>query len=236
MHPIIERDTMQARVAELRRQAERDRIARAASRTPHTRREKLRARGVAAIAATLTVIAVPLVLAQGASAEPVPPGDFTCGVTVFTACNQTAHFSTPSGTSAPLVGEPSPGFTGCPAWVAVDAPVIQGTGNGIEHAIFTDAGVGSFTSTFTGPVTVVAWTVDSSGNLVAPDPSVPPFTGQLTFWFGGSFNHGNFVNHDTIHFSGTAADGSTFTIHEIDHLSTSASAAAAPNSYSIGFC
>jgi len=40
MHPIIERDTMQARVAELRRQAERDRIARAASRTPHTRREK----------------------------------------------------------------------------------------------------------------------------------------------------------------------------------------------------
>ena len=42
MHPIIERDTMQARVAELRRQAERDRIARAASRTPHTRREKRR--------------------------------------------------------------------------------------------------------------------------------------------------------------------------------------------------
>ena len=114
--------------------------------------------------------------------------------------------------------------------------MIQGTGNGIEHAVFTDAGVGSFTSTFTGTVTAEAWTVDSSGNLVAPDPSVPPFTGQLTFWFGGSFNHGNFVNHDTIHFSGTAADGSTFSIHEVDHLSTSASAAAAPNSFSIGFC
>ena len=175
-------------------------------------------------------------LAPGADAASVPPQDFTCGVTVFTACNQTAHFSTPSGTSAPLVGEPSPGFTGCPAWVAVDAPVIQGTGNGIEHAVFTGAGVGSFTSTFTGTVTAEAWTVDSSGNLVAPDPSVPPFTGHLTFGFGGSFNQSNFVNHDTIHFSGTAADGSTFTIHEIDHLSTSASAAAAPNSFSIGFC
>jgi hypothetical protein len=42
MHPIIERDTMQARVAELHRQAQRDRIARAASRTPQTRREKRR--------------------------------------------------------------------------------------------------------------------------------------------------------------------------------------------------
>jgi hypothetical protein len=40
MHPIIERDVMQARVAELHRRAERDRTARTASRTPHTRREK----------------------------------------------------------------------------------------------------------------------------------------------------------------------------------------------------
>lgn len=42
MHPIIERDVMQARVADLHRQAERDRIARAASRTPRTRQEKRR--------------------------------------------------------------------------------------------------------------------------------------------------------------------------------------------------
>jgi hypothetical protein len=39
MHPIIERDTMHARVAALHRQAERDRIARAASRIAHTQRE-----------------------------------------------------------------------------------------------------------------------------------------------------------------------------------------------------
>jgi hypothetical protein len=188
------------------------------------------------VAAALTVIAVPLMLAQGAGAAPVPPGDFTCGVTVFTACNQTAHFSTPSGTAAPEVGTPSPQATGCPAWVAVDAVVIQGTGNGVEHSIVNNAGDGWFTSTFAGTVTVVAYTADSTGNPVAPDPSVPPFTGHLQQWFGGSFNHSNFVDHDTINFSGTAADGSTFGIHLVDHLSTSAVVTAAPNSFDIGHC
>jgi len=188
------------------------------------------------VAAALTVIAVPLVLAQGAGAAPVPPGDFTCGVTVFTACNQTAHFSTPSGTSAPEVGAPSPQATGCPAFVAVDAPVIQGTGNGIEHAIINNAGDGWFTSTFTGTVTIVAWTVDSAGNLVAPDPSVPVQTGHLTQWFGGSFNHSNFVVHDTINFTGTEADGTPFSFHAVDHLSTTPNVAAAPNSFNIAHC
>jgi hypothetical protein len=237
MHTIIEHDMMQARVADLHRQADRDRTARAASLTPHTRREKrthgrapartavdarrvltslsalippsrmpgaghswwpgqrggvvMRRLGVRApwgiaVAAALMVIVIPLVLAQGAGAAPVPPDDFTCGVTVFTACNQTGHFDTPSGTSAPVVGEPNPQAIGCPAFVAVDAPVIQGTGNGIEHAIINNDGDGWFTSTFAGTVTVVSWTVDSAGNLVAPDPSVPIFAGHLQFWFGAA--------------------------------------------------
>jgi hypothetical protein len=286
MHPIIERDTTQARVADPHRQAERGPMGRAASLTPHTRREKrgpsrapartavlarrvltslralipssmtpalatsrgqakeevvmrrlgVRARWGIAVAAALMVIAIPLALAQGAGAAPVPPGDFTCGVTVFTACNQTAHFDTPSGTSAPVVGEPNPQAIGCPAFVTVDAPVIQGTGNGIEHAIINNNGDGWFTSTFAGTVTVVSWTVDSAGNLVAPDPSVPVFTGHLQFWFGGSVNNKNFVNHDTINFTGTAADGSTFGIHEVDHLSTSAVVTAAPSGFSITHC
>jgi hypothetical protein len=42
MHPIIERDTMQARVTDLHRKAERDRIARAVSAARHDRREKRR--------------------------------------------------------------------------------------------------------------------------------------------------------------------------------------------------
>ena len=197
---------------------------------------RLRARWGTAVTAALTAILMLLLLAQRAGAAPVPPDDFTCGVTVFTACNQTAHFSTPSGTSAPVVGEPNPQAIGCPAFVAVDAPVIQGTGNGIEHAIINNAGDGWFTSTFTGTVTAEAWTVDSAGNLVAPDPSVPIFTGHLTTWFGGSFNRSNFVVHDTITFTGTAADGSTFSIHQVDHLSTTPNVAAAPNSFSITRC
>ena len=197
---------------------------------------RFKARWVMAAGAALTVIGVPLAMAQATGAAPVPPQDFTCGVTVFTACNQTAHFSTPSGTSAPAVGAPSPQATGCPAFVAVDAPVIQGTGNGIEHSTVNNAGDGWFTSTFSGTVTIVAWTVDSSGNLVAPDPSVPPFTGHLENWFGGSFNRSNFVVHDTINFSGTAADGSMFSFHQVDHLSTTPNVAAAPNSFSIASC
>src|SRR5258708_19267247 len=88
-----------------------------------------------AVAAALAVIAVPLTLAQGAGAAPVPPGDFTCGVTVFTPCNQTAHFSTPSGTSAPEVGAPAPQATGCPAFVPVHPPVTQGPPHALPHAI-----------------------------------------------------------------------------------------------------
>jgi hypothetical protein len=42
MHPIIERDVMHARVADLHRRAERDRIVRAASRTLRARQEKRR--------------------------------------------------------------------------------------------------------------------------------------------------------------------------------------------------
>src|SRR5260370_12150580 len=100
---------------------------------------RLRARWGTVVAAALTVIAVPLVLAQGAGAAPVPPGDFTCGVTVFTACNQTAHFSTPSGTSAPAVGAPSPQATGCPAFVAGDPPPDPRTRQRIEHTLLKQA-------------------------------------------------------------------------------------------------
>src|SRR5215469_17847163 len=184
---------------------------------------RLRGR-LAAAAAAAALAVVPLAITQAASAAPVSPQDFTCGVTVFTACNQTAHFSTPSGTPAPEVGAPSPQATGCPAWVAVDAAVIQGNGNGIEHAIINNNLDGWFTSTFEGTVTVVPYTVDSFGIPVAPDPSVPAYTGHLQTWFGGSFNNKNFVDHDTVNFSGTGTDGSTLGIHLVDHLSVSAAA------------
>jgi hypothetical protein len=65
---------------------------------------------------------------------------------------------------------------------------------------------------------------------------VPVYTGHLQTWFGGSFNNRNFVNHDTINFTGTGDDGSSFAIHLVDHLSTSAVVTSAPTSFDIGHC
>jgi hypothetical protein len=170
-----------------------------------------------------------------ASAAPTSPSDFTCGITVFTACNQTAHFSQPGG-DGPAVGSPNPAAVNCPAFVQNDAAVISGTGNGIEHSIVNNAGDGWFTSTFTGDVTIVPFTVDSMGNPIAPDPSAPTFTGHLTEWFGGSFNNRNFVNHDTTTFHGTGSDGSTLTLHFVNHESIAASVSATPHTFSIANC
>jgi len=44
------------------------------------------------------------------------------------------------------------------------------------------------------------------------------------------------INHDTVNFTGTAADGSAFSIHLVDHLSTTPKVTAAPNSFSIAHC
>jgi hypothetical protein len=171
-----------------------------------------------------------------ASAAPVPPSAFTCGVTDFSPCNQTAHFSDPSGGNGPEVGTPSPQATGCPAWITTDAPVITGTGNGVEHSIINNNGDAWFTSTFTGTVQVVPYLVDGQGNPVGPDPNAPAYLGHLTQWFGGSFNNRNFVNHDTISFTGTGSDGSKISFHAVDHMSVSASAQPAPNTFNIAHC
>ena len=182
------------------------------------------------------LLAGALATGGAATAAPVPPSAFTCGVTNFTQpCNQTAHFSDPTGGNGPAVGQPSPQATGCPTWIATDAPVITGTGNGVEHSIINNNGDGWFTSTFTGTVTVVPSIVDGSGMLV-PDPNAPTYVGHFTQWFGGSFNNKNFVNHDTISFTGTGSDGSTISFHQVDHMSTSATAQAAPNTFSIAHC
>ena len=190
---------------------------------------RILARRIAAAAAALAVIAVPLVTAQAASAAPVPPSDFTCGVTVFTPCNQTAHFSHMSAVGAPLTSASA----SCPAFVATDFVTIVGTGNGIEHSIINNAGDGWFTSTFTGQVTLTAFT---DATLTVPDPSVPQFTGMLTDWFGGSFNRSNSVFHDTIHFSGTAADGTTLSILDVSHVNTTPVTVGPPHSFEITTC
>jgi hypothetical protein len=185
------------------------------------------ARRVAAGAA-LTMIAIPVIGTQGASAGTVPPSQFTCGITVFTPCNQTAHFTTVNQTGTPFANAPS-----CPAFVTTDFVTLIGTGNGVEHSIINNAGDGWFTSTFTGTVTITAF-IDAG--LTTPDPNVLPFTGKLTTWFGGSFNKNNQVFHSTFHFSGTAADGTTFTILDVFHANTTPNTLGPPHFFEITTC
>ena len=182
-----------------------------------------------AVVVVLTVFGVLMLAAQGAGAAPVPPSDFTCGVTVFDApCNQTAHFSDMFQVGTPFSSAPS-----CPVFVTTDFVTIVGTGNGIEHSIINKALDGWFTSTFTGTVTLTAYL---DPGLTTRDLSVLPFTGRLTDWFGGSFNKNNFVFHSTFHFSGTAADGTTFRILDVSHTNTTASNPFVPHSFEITTC
>jgi hypothetical protein len=182
------------------------------------------------VPAVLGVLAALLVV-SGAAAAPVPPSDFTCGVTVFTQCNQTAHFSKLNDELTP----PSPsGATNCPSFVLTDYGTIVGTGNGIEHSIINNAGDGWFTSTFTGTVTITPFL---DVGLTTPDPNVLPFTGRLTEWFGGSFNRNNVVFHSTFHFSGIDANGNTLRVLDVSHTNTTGAAPfGPPNSFEILNC
>jgi hypothetical protein len=148
---------------------------------------------------------------------------------VFTPCNQTAHFTALNEVGTPFANA-SPS---CPAFVTTDFVTLIGTGNGVEHSIINNAGDGWFTSTFTGTVTITAF---KDAGLTTPDPNVLPFTGKITEWFGGSFNKNNQVFHDTFHFSGTAANGTTFTILDVSHVNTTPNTLGPPHSFQITTC
>jgi hypothetical protein len=177
------------------------------------------------------LVAVSLVSVGAASARPVPPDQFACGVTVFTQCNQSAHFSTMSGELTP----PAPTrASNCPAFVLTDFGALQATGNGVEHSIVNKAGDGWFTTTFTGTATISPFL---DPGLTTPDPNVLPFTGHLTEWFGGSFNRNNFVNHSTFHFHGTDANGDSLTVPDISHFNiNAANPFGPPNGFEITHC
>ena len=171
-----------------------------------------------------------------AGAAPVSPADFTCGNIEGVTCNQTAHFDTPDPMGGIQFGQPNPGVeTNCPSYVLYDAPAVTGTGNGVEHAVVNNIGYW-FTSTFTGTVTVVYYTVDSLGNPIAPDPSVPTSTGHITESFGVSANNKNFVQHDIINFTGTHPNGTPVSFHALDHTSLPAAPGKVPNDFHIASC
>jgi hypothetical protein len=82
------------------------------------------------------------------------------------------------------------------------------TYNEVEHTtVFAD---GREHDTFTQTGTFVAEPVD--------DPTLPSYTGKFTVW--GGFNaNGKVVNGTfTFNIHGTGSDGSTFSVHNVDHF------------------
>lgn len=168
--------------------------------------------------AAVVALAAPLALMQPAGAETAP--ELACGSTQPGPCQETAHFSDINDMETP-----APPGGGCPAFLSTDFFTFVATGNGVEHINVNKAQDGWFTTTFTGSVTITAYlngTVDEDGNATSvsdPDPNVPPLTGRITEWFGGSFNKQNSVFHGTINITGAYPDGTTLGVHFVTHQS-----------------
>lgn len=188
------------------------------------------AAGARVIALAFTVAAFGLLgVAAPASADNAPP--LACGNTQPGPCSETAHFTNEQQFVAPVTTPTSP--TNCPSWVLTDIPLLNFTGNGVEHTTVNNAQDAWFTSTFAGTGTVTFYppsslaniVTDNQGNIVSADivgPADAVLTGHLTNWFGGSFNNKSVVLHDTINFIGTGQNGAPMNLHAVDHTSWNA--------------
>ena len=148
-------------------------------------------------------------------------------------CNQTAHFSSVSEQLTPLT--PS-GATNCSAFVTTDFASLVATGSGIEQSIIYNAGDGWFTSTFTGTGTATI-TPYLDPDLTISDSNVLPITGQLTEWFGGSFNRSNTVLQHLPLLGHRREREHTLRVLGVSHANTTAAAPLAPpHSFEITSC
>jgi len=93
--------------------------------------------------------------------------------------------------------------------------------NSMSHVNVNGAGDIWVTQTQTGSVSAIPL-----------DPTLPSYYGHITVWFGASMNQSSFVFHDTFNATLTGTDGSTITLHMVDHVSMSASGIL--NSFSLG--
>jgi hypothetical protein len=75
-------------------------------------------------------------------------------------------------------------------------------------------------------------TLTGSATAIPTDPLQPSYFGHITIWFGASLNKNNLVFHDTLNATLTGTDGSTISLHMVDHMNTSASGMV--NSFSLG--
>jgi hypothetical protein len=93
--------------------------------------------------------------------------------------------------------------------------------NEVFHVNVNGAGDIWLTQTLTGSVSAIPL-----------DPTQPSYYGHITVWFGASMNKANFVFHDTFNATLTGTDGSTITLHLVDHVSANANGIV--NSFSLG--
>lgn len=103
----------------------------------------------------------------------------------------------------------------------VDGVLTEDLTNQVLHTTVNKAGDIWVTSTQTGTV-----------SFVPTDHTQPTYVGHLTDWFGLSLNKSNAVIHGTANATLTGTDGTTITLHLVQH--TSFSATGVVNSFTIG--
>jgi len=125
--------------------------------------------------------------------------------------------------------------TGSPAlpdgcWMPSTDALMSTFGNAVMHSTVNKANDFWFTSTYTGDAAVYPIVfsspgvpvVDQNDNDVLDTSGAPLATGHLTTWFGESDNNQNGVQHATLTFKGTEADGTAVGITGHFHISTNA--------------
>jgi hypothetical protein len=100
-------------------------------------------------------------------------------------------------------------YAGAPATVTI-------TYNGVLNVTGLTSGKGAGTFWATGTQTGVFAAIPA-------DSSVPIYTGHTTTWFGDNNNLQNGSETSTFSIHAIGSDGSSFTFHEVQHLSVSAS-------------
>jgi hypothetical protein len=103
-----------------------------------------------------------------------------------------------------------PGLTGANPCTGADVVSETGTGTVVNHETYFPAGDEAWgTFTETGQVTVV-------------DSSNTTYTGHLTMWGNFNMNQQNANNTFTMSVNLTGSDGSSITLHEVQHFALNA--------------
>ena len=137
------------------------------------------------------------------------------------ASAETTHFSEPYPWNPPI----GMSGAGCPAYLAGDYALFEGTGNGVTHDSIDRAGGFHAATTFTGAVTITLYDpanvdVTSDGDDIEATPTGPAdavWTGFLTQSFEQSGTANGATFSLTASFDGTDQGGQPISLHITQH-------------------